>query len=501
MAAEKKLLKEYGNEKQVNKFVLVIITIIDMFLFFGYIGDYAQRNISFSFMLTVDISVVVSMVACYSVYFYKKDSTIFKHISVIGYMIVYGLAVFGAQNDLVFMMVFPLTVIYILYYDFKLILRIAIVFGAINVVDVFYIVAVLKHLHSGVPVNSTSLLLQGASVVVYMIVLCGTTRISNENNEKKIASINQEKERSTELLNEVLNVAASVRHNSTEAAEHIRQLNQYVDSTVSELDDIAAGNSTNADSIEKQTVMTGNIQNMILETKQMSDEMLAMAEHSGAAVRDGQQTVDALQIQSDKTREANEQVASSVGNLISNAKAVEQITEQIFSISSQTNLLALNASIESARAGEAGRGFAVVSEEIRCLADETRSLTEKIQAIVSDLRKNADMAKKTVDNVITTTDAEHGLIMDANAQFGEIGNRMKGLNADVREIYKKIEEILNSNNVIVDSINHISSVSEEVTASTQQAADLGADTSRKAEQARELMVALVEMVKTLDKYL
>ena len=71
----------------------------------------------------------------------------------------------------------------------------------------------------------------------------------------------------------------------------------------------------------------------------------------------------------------------------------------------------------------------------------------------------------------------------------------------MQQIYAKIEEILEFNNAIVDSINHISAVSEEVTASTQQAAELGSDTSKKAEQARELMVGLLDTVKTLDKYI
>ena len=77
-----------------NRFALTIVTIIDLFLFFGYIGDYQHGNISFGFMLTVDLAVIASMIACYSVYFYKKDSAVFKHVSVAGYMIVYGMAVF-----------------------------------------------------------------------------------------------------------------------------------------------------------------------------------------------------------------------------------------------------------------------------------------------------------------------------------------------------------------------------------------------------------------------
>lgn len=488
-------------EKRVNRFALTIVTIIDLFLFFGYIGDYMHANISFGFMITVDLAVIVSMIVCYSVYFHKKDSTVLRHVSVAGYVVVYALAVFGAQNDLVFIMAFPLTIIYILYFDFKLILRIAVVFGVINLMDVGYTAVVLGHMHSGAPLNSTSMLLQGASTVVYMIVLCGTTQISNDNNTKKIASIDMEREKSNALLNEVLDVVAFVKRDSAKAAEHIRQLSKYVDSTVAELDGIAQGNANNAQSIENQTVMTGNIQTMILETKQMSDEMLAMAEHSEAAVRDGKHTVDTLQEQAGKTKKANEQVVASVSSLITNARAVENITEQIFAISSQTNLLALNASIESARAGEAGRGFAVVSAEIRALADETRNLTERIHDIVDDLKKNADTAKTTVDNVMMAADTEHDLITNANIQFGEIGSRMKGLHANIQEIYKKIEEILESNNMIVDSINHISAVSEEVTAGTQQAAELGADTSSKADQARSLMMGLLDTVKAIDKYL
>jgi len=179
---------------------------------------------------------------------------------------------------------------------------------------------------------------------------------------------------------------------------------------------------------------------------------------------------------------------------------VEQITEHIFSISSQTNLLALNASIESARAGDAGRGFSVVSEEIRVLADETRSLTERIRKIVGELKTNADAAQNTVNQVMMAADTEHSLILNASGQFREIGSHMNGLHQNVQEIYKKIEEILESNNAIVDSIHHISAVSEEVSASAQQATELGADTSRKAEQARELMMGLLETVKAMDRY-
>lgn len=493
--------KGYNIEETVNRFVLIIITIIDVIIFAGYIVNYRQNHISFPFMLMVIVLLVVSLASSCIVYFKKRDSKPFRHVSLVGYMLVYTLALLGASNDLVFCMAFPITVIYILYFDYKLIMRMAVYFSVVNILDLIYVAAFLKHMHSGVELNGTMMLLQGACIIMYLIVLCGTTRISNHNNDIKLASIKSEEEKNQKLLTEVLKVVSVVEQNAAVAEQHIMDLSKDMDSTASALNDISLGNSNNAESIEKQTMMTSNIQNMILETKEMSDALLELAKGSAEAVEGGQKSVDVLMQQTDKAQEANEQVVSSVKSLIRNAKEVEEITSQIFSISSQTNLLALNASIESARAGDAGKGFAVVADEIRKLADETRMLTEKIKNIVLELQLNADMAKNTVDNVIATSNEEHTLISDAKNQFKGIGSSMGELNSNVQAIYKKIEEIFESNNVIVDSINQISAVSQEVAASTQQAAEMGNDTRNKAQQAGKLMSELTQTVHTMDKYI
>ena len=75
---------------------------------------------------------------------------------------------------------------------------------------------------------------------------------------------------------------------------------------------------------------------------------------------------------------------------------------------------------------------------------------------MAQLQENADIAKDTVDNVIETANTEHELISNAGVKFGEIGNSIGGLYTNVQMIYKKIEDIMESNHVIVDSINHIS---------------------------------------------
>ena len=66
---------------------------------------------------------------------------------------------------------------------------------------------------------------------------------------------------------------------------------------------------------------------------------------------------------------------------------------EVIAISSQTNLLALNASIEAARAGEAGKGFAVVAEEIKKLADDSKTTAD-------DSNQNNNDIKETVDKLL-----------------------------------------------------------------------------------------------------
>lgn len=91
-----------------------------------------------------------------------------------------------------------------------------------------------------------------------------------------------------------------------------------------------------------------------------------------------------LKIATDVTRQVllEREVAAREQTLRSTVDDLKEIVTSINGIAGQTRLLALNATIGAARAGEAGRGFAVVANEVKKLAAETQSATEKASHMV-----------------------------------------------------------------------------------------------------------------------
>ncbi len=102
----------------------------------------------------------------------------------------------------------------------------------------------------------------------------------------------------------------------------------------------------------------------------------------------------------EEAQATNDQIAS----LNTTVQEIGDVVGLIRNIAGQTNLLALNATIEAARAGEAGRGFAVVAQEVKSLAVQTATATEKIagqiEAVQNSTRFTVEAIRRNTDHML-----------------------------------------------------------------------------------------------------
>lgn len=437
--------------------------------------------------------------ADYVVYFIKKDGNLFRFVSIIGYAAIYGIALINAKSDTVFTMAFPIMVMYVLYFDT---LFMGIIFGVLLVLNIVSVVmaAVSGSMPSGIDFALSSALLQAATIGVAGSALTWITHLEKVMKGEQMNEVKSEKEKSEQILSDVLALGNTVKENTNKADALMEELNDATTTALETLKAVADSNNDNAKNIESQTVMTSNIQEMIITADSNASRMERIAGDSLNMVSEGRKLVEKLDDKASNISAMNEQVMNTINEFVKNAIEVRGITNKINGISSQTNLLSLNASIESARAGEAGRGFAVVADEIRNLADETKTLTAEINGIVETLENNASGTKETVSKVVESIEDEKVLIDDSMDTYVKMEDMFKQLYESVTDTQKQLKQIVDSNNAIVDSINQLSAASEEVAASMDMAVELSNNNMAKTKEAGGLMEEIVTSANQLDKY-
>ncbi len=120
------------------------------------------------------------------------------------------------------------------------------------------------------------------------------------------------------------------------------------------------------------------------------------------------------------------------------SRSITQAVAQIIGIADKTHMLSLNASIEASKAGEAGRGFAVVAQQIRKLADVTRTVSDQVSALI----REANLA------IVKNVDTSQGLMQG----YAEIMKQSERIRAMIEHNAGELEEVTRAHSSVKDSV-------------------------------------------------
>jgi methyl-accepting chemotaxis protein len=170
-----------------------------------------------------------------------------------------------------------------------------------------------------------------------------------------------------------------------EIASRIDTLGVEVADIAGNLDEVTTRFSEQAARFEE---LQGTVETMVSGNREIdraARSTQSAANETGAEIVESRTLIgDAVHHIADLTG-AIGRIEERLGSFAQVIRQIGKVSGTIETIAKQTRLLSLNAAIEAARAGEAGKSFAVVAAEVKNLADETRTATDQISAIIKDL--------------------------------------------------------------------------------------------------------------------
>jgi len=294
-----------------------------------------------------------------------------------------------------------------------------------------------------------------------------------------------------DALGNVVDSVNFMLDNFTKVLERVRKAAIDVSTSANQIlnatDEMTAGATqqdqeiTNTSSaVEELTVSMKQVSNNAEASAEAARRALDAAEQGNRAVSD---TLEGMQ----RIRASVQATAKKIKSLGDRSLEISEIINVINDITEQTNLLALNAAIEAARAGEAGRGFAVVADEVRKLAEHSRSATKDIAALIKAIQAETNEAVVVMEDGTREVEVGAGLADQAGKALEAISSVVRQSAELVQEISLASKQQVRGTEGVANAMQIISGITRQTTQGARQTAGTVGNMVKLSEQLNEAL--------------
>lgn len=275
-----------------------------------------------------------------------------------------------------------------------------------------------------------------------------------------------------QLINETQDVVTHALDSSNVLYSSTTQSVETFKELAVAVSEIAEGTTSQALDSHKSTEGMATLASSMEDVTKQTTVLLEHTDGAKQIIDHATSTIHSLTETMNSSLDMVSHISQSVTELSVLNHNIEDIMQLVDNISEQTNLLALNASIEAARAGDVGKGFAVVANEVRKLADQSKSSTLSVRQTLATIAEKMQETVELAHKSQTIVKDQGSVVEDTHELFYQVIQILTNMGNELHTINDSINGMQTLKDNMVIQIDNIASVTEESAASTEEVSSL-----------------------------